>query len=193
VRVATDWNSANIILKSLQDQITGLQTQDLDFHGRRITNAGNGVNPQDYVTVAQIPSIPASVVSAPGNFTIVFSTSGSVSTGQLVPPYNVGPGRTGNPLQVWISSNAPLSTQSTYQITITNTANPNGLAILTTPLILPANSPGPIQVSNFINPLPFFSLGSDIDLEIISADGSGGILSVGVVIQLQTASSQVGS
>jgi hypothetical protein len=192
VRVATDWNSANIILKSLQDQISGLQTQDIDFHGRRITNAGNAVNQQDYVTLAQLPSIvPATAASLP-NFTIVFSTGGSVSTGQNIPPYNIGPGRTGNPLQVWVSCNSPFQTESTYQITITNTANPNGLAILESPLVLPAMAAGPVAVSNFISPLPFFSLTSDIDLEIISADGTGGVLSVGVVIQLQTASSQVG-
>jgi hypothetical protein len=193
VRVATDWNSCNIILKSLQDQITALTTQDIDFHGRRITNAGKAVNANDYVILSQLPIIAPATPASAINYTIPFSTSGAVDTGQLVPPFVIGPGRTGNPLQVWVASNSPLSTQSTYQITITNSANPNGLAILATPLVLPANSAGPVTVSNFISPLPFFSLGSSIDLEIISADGSGGVLSVGVVVQLQTASSQVGS
>jgi hypothetical protein len=193
VRVATDWNSANIIFKQLLDAVSALQTQDQDFHGRRITNAGDAVDQQDYVTLKQLPTIVSAATTSAGNFTIVFSTSGSVSTGQSIPPYNVGPGRTGNPLQVWISSNSPLATDSTYQITITNPSFPSGLAILTTPFTLPAGSGGPIQVSNFINPLPFFSLGSDIDAEVISADGSGGVLSIGVVVQLQVGSSQVGS
>lgn len=193
MRIATDWNSVNIILKEIQDQLSALKTQDLDFHGRRITNAGNAIGSQDYVTLAQLPTIVPAATQNPGNFTIVFSTSGSVSTGQGIPPFKVGPGRTGNPLQVWVSCNQTFSTDSTYQITITNPSFPSGLAILSTVVTLPAGSDGPVDVSNFVSPLPFFSLNSLIDLEIISADGTGGILSVGVVVQLQTASSQRGS
>lgn len=182
MRVASDWNSANIIFKSLQDQLSALQTQDINFHGRRITNAGNAINQQDYVTLAQLASLPVVSPVSPQHFTIVLNTSGSVSTGQTTPPFNIGTGRSGQPTEVWVSATNPFTTAATFQIIQTNVANPNGLQILKVPIQLPATQIGPIVVSNFIDPLPFFGIGDLITGLVVSADGTGSQVSIGVVI-----------
>jgi len=45
---------AQAALRDLNNKIEVLNSQNLDFHGRRIINAGDAQNQQDYVTQKQL-------------------------------------------------------------------------------------------------------------------------------------------
>lgn len=46
-------------------KVDRLTTKHIDHHGRRITNAGDAIDPQDYVTKRQLDSLSNSIVSPP--------------------------------------------------------------------------------------------------------------------------------
>lgn len=54
---------ANQIIRELQDQLRTLTANVIDFKGRRIANAANAVNVQDYVTKADLNDAQASILN----------------------------------------------------------------------------------------------------------------------------------
>ena len=52
---------ANVIIRELQDRVSYLTANVIDFKGRRISNASDAVSPKDYVTKQQLDNAIASV------------------------------------------------------------------------------------------------------------------------------------
>lgn len=57
MRDFNDIAGARVALKQLSDRLDRLESQNINAHGRRVVNAGNAVDPQDYVTKADVTKI----------------------------------------------------------------------------------------------------------------------------------------
>lgn len=156
-----------------------LSTSDWDFHGLSITNAGPGVNPNDYATLSQIP-LPTQPAAAPKKFyTIVWESVGAIVPGSSVcPTFYAGTGRTGLPTQVWLGATIPPTT-GPLSINI----NINGVQLMPNNLVLNPGDPIPAKSSTFNVPMQKLGLLMPA-LPLIVSGGGASLVSIGLVIQL---------
>ena len=169
-----DVQSALNELFSFKDKFT---TKDWDNSGLRITNAGAGVNPNDYATMAQLPTIPATATSPAINYTIVFESPSNVVVGASIsPPYVVGNGRAGMPTQVWLWG-TQLPTTGPLSINV----NVNGNPLLVNNLTLNVGDSAPAVSSIFNTPLKKLGL-LDVVTPLVASAGGAGLISIGIVV-----------
>ena len=169
-----------IVLKQLLDWQNTKDTQNWDMKGKRIINAGNGVDPTDYVTVQQLQKAQAPAATSNAYFSIPFSSQGVVSVGDLIPPYNPGQGRSGKPYQILLDAVVPPSSAP-----LTMNLQINGVSILVTPISLPVAATGAVVASNFITALPMVSFMSRIVPIVVTTDGTTAGVTMTLVVQKQ--------
>lgn len=196
MRIVRSLEDVQKILKDILDWKDKISTKDWDFHQLKITNATDGTAPRDYVTLEQLEAskttnddINKLIRSGrpDQNYTIVFSKDGVVVTGENSPPYIVGTGREGQPIQVWVAAEvAPTSANLTVNVQVTYT-NPgddaqNSFNLLLVDLVLPIGQTLRVFTSTFITPLPSFGHGVKVT-KVITSGGNAAYVSIGVVVQ----------
>jgi hypothetical protein len=184
MRRVTDLSQIQNVVRQTQNAFNKISTHDWDRSGTRLTNNAPGVNPNDYVIMAQLPTIPAATPVANQHYTIVFSNQGVPGIGDAFPEYVVGSNRIGTPTEVWIRGKvSPVG--GPFTVTVTK----NNINILTTNLILPATQSGPVYQYNFTLPIPNFGKGDVIGGSVVTANNVS-VWSVGVVVQIQPSNGQ---
>lgn len=166
------------VLNELLDWKSKLESKSWDFHGLRITNAGNSVDGQDYVCKSEIKQYIGAQISSGQAYTQVFSVSSSPADGEVSPPFVVQSGREGYPIVAWVAAiNGPSSDVCKVNIQYA------GANLLASDLTLTAGSQGPVSTSTFNQPKP--KLGTTSFLNAIVNKSSGvSLLSIGLVIQV---------
>ena len=188
-----------IILKQLLDWQSNRDSKDWDFHGLRIKNASPSKDPNDYVVRSELhPNALAAppITSAPQTqaqasnpsqdsnsgagaeqyYTIVFS-SDSVADGYETPPYVGGRNRDGVFIDVWVAATGtPLVNPASINFNI------NGQPLLTTDILLPAGSHGPIHSSKLVSPLPVMGFDTKVTMKTNTASAVS-LLSGGIVVR----------
>jgi hypothetical protein len=163
-------------LFSWKDRLT---TSNWDFHGLSITNASPGVNPNDYATLSQIPTLPSSPAAPKKYYTIVFESVGAVTVGSnIAPTFYAGIGRTGTPTQIWMGATIPPTTGP-----LSMNVNMNGIPLLVNNIVLNPSDPIPVASSTFN--IPAQKLGTLMPvIPIVASAGGASLVSIGIVIQL---------
>ena len=156
-----------------------LSTSNWDFHGLSITNASPGVNPNDYATLSQIPTLPTQPAATKKYYTIVFESVGAIVPGSLVAPtFYAGIGRTGTPTQVWLGATVPPTTGP-----LSINVNINGNQLMTSNLTLNPGDTSPAISSTFN--VPTQKLGTLMPvIPLIVSGGGASLVSIGIVILL---------
>jgi hypothetical protein len=156
-----------------------LSTSNWDFHGLSITNAGPGVNPNDYATLSQIPTPPTTPKVKKKYYTIVWESVGAIVPGSSVcPTFYAGTGRTGIPVQVWLGATIPPTTGP-----LSINLNVNGTQLMPQNLVLNPGDPLPAKSSTFNIPAQKLGLLMPA-LPLIVSGGGASLVSIGLVIQL---------
>jgi uncharacterized metal-binding protein len=158
------------------------RTAPMDLGHNRIANVADPGAPTDAVNLRTLKKVINDIgiqhnirkAATTSLYSIVFSSTGQVFTGQLSAPYIVMPNREGRPLLVKVAATVSGSGQSKF-----NVAH-NGSPILATDIILPASSNGVITANNFI---PGFSFDID-DLITPVVTGAGGASLVTIEIEV---------
>lgn len=170
MRTIRDLRDAQLAITELLDWKERFQTKDLDLRQLRIRNAAPGVNPDDYVTVSQLPEFKPVEFDKTSYHTIVFSKDGVVSDTDIIPWYIVGRERDGVPVEVIVTARtAPSSGNLSINLQL------NGNYILTDPIVLSSGQTGPIRSSSFINPLPILGYEHKLNPVILLAGGAGSV------------------
>ena len=172
-------SDVQIVLNDLDNRQDAFDSKALDRHGTQVKNIGNGTDPSDAVTLAQLGAIVQPSGQVTGTRTILWSNQFAPVKGDSIPPYCVVDlTQCGIPQYVWVAcvvptSSAPLSINILL----------NGAPLLSTDLVLPANSKGPVQTSVFQGN-PMIGLGSFLTPVITGAGGHSAV-SIGLVVQSQ--------
>jgi len=165
-----------IVLRTHDTALNDLRSRNQDYTGRRITNAGDAVDPQDYVTLRQLPSIvTATSPNIDQNLAIVFSFGSAMPTGSLISsPYVPGEFRTGIPQWVrLVAAQAPSGGPLNCNISWRRTGSTTPVNILTSDISVPSGSVDPVKSIMFISPIPFFDVNDSILPTCESANGAG--------------------
>lgn len=165
-------------LNELFDWKQSMQSANINLSGRRIINAGESVDPTDYVIRRELQSTPAgSIITSPVFYTIVFNPPDGASSGAISPPFRIGTGRSGNPTQCWIQVNkAPTAT-------LTCNFQYNGVNLLASDLSLGVGIFSAVSAT-FALPSQLMAQGMPVTM-ILTADSTAIGVSGGVVIQIQ--------
>jgi hypothetical protein len=70
------------------NKVDSLSTQSQNFHGRRITNASDAIDPQDYVTLAQLNAATANIQQNVDNSKTNINNSTIITGGAAVIDYH---------------------------------------------------------------------------------------------------------
>jgi hypothetical protein len=168
-------SDAEIMLKEISQWKDRISSKSQDLKGLKIQNAGPATEPNDYVILSQVQQLVAPVITPDQHFSIPFSTSGPVTTGQLSAPFIVGTDRVGNPSSISVA--VPSSAQApTSGPLIVNLAM-NGSNLLATNLQLPIGQEGPVSSSAFVSPTPKLAAGNKI-VPVIIADGGASFVTI---------------
>ena len=186
MRVIKDIDDANTVAKQLLDHKSRLETKDWDRHGLQIKNNADATDPQDYVTLRQLPKIPPAIDVPDQHYAIVFSFDGQVVDAQTSPPYQVAQERIGIPLRVKASAdNAPNVADAFVQVQINSdvTGDPTKYVnMLQNSLKIPLGSNKMAVSSNFIIPLPKLGTNFKIRPQIVTAGGMG-VVTITLVVK----------
>ena len=68
-RATKTFEDVTAVLRDIEGRLSNLERNSIDFHGRRITNAGSAINPGDYITKGQVDNAIAEVPALSQNFT----------------------------------------------------------------------------------------------------------------------------
>ena len=196
MRIIRSFDDVQKVINELLDWQNLRSTKNWDFHQLKITNASDGTEPRDYVTLEQLKAskttldtITKVVVSNREDqfFTIVFSKDGTVFTGDNSPAYIVGNGREGLPTQVWLACEvAPASAPLAINLVVTY-IDPSTLAVttanlLSTSLSIPIGSTTRVFSGEFTTPMPYLASGAKIN-KVVVTGGDAAYVSVGVVVK----------
>ena len=170
-------------IQQLQNWQSQFQTSPLNYNGLRITNAGNAVDPQDYVTLAQLTQQLGAPTSPDQHYAIVWDLQGTATTGDQTPPYVVFPGREGIPTYAWVASTTP-PPNGDFQADIyfQGTQASMGTKLLTNPIDLPNGSSNVIQSSQFVSPAPTLGTFTKLWVKVVNGGGTS-LVAVGLVVQ----------
>lgn len=161
------------VLNQLLDNQNLKNTKDNDFKGLRIKNASPAVDQNDYVTLSQLQAATQPPTTPSVTYTMVFSRDTPVD-GDQSPPYNAGTDRDGTIIDTWIAATgAPVSDcHVNWKI--------NGVNLLTTDVILPSGTTGPVHSSQISSPIPAIGIDTIATMVVVTAGGvlllSGGIV-----------------
>jgi hypothetical protein len=170
MRVIKSLDDVQIVLKEVTQWKDRISSQNQDFKGLKIQNAGPGTEPNDYVTLSQLQQAVVPSAAPVQNFSIPFSSVGAVTAGQLSAPYIVGTDRVGNPTAISVA--VPSTTESPTGVPLIINLAMNGVNMLSTNLSLPVGNEGPVSSSQFISPLPRLAIGNKIVPIIIQSGGA---------------------
>lgn len=180
---------AQKVLNDLYNWIELHRTKNWDFTGLRITNAGDGVDDSDYVTVRQIKKKPEDAPNSYVYRTIVFSKDGQVSDGEESPADVIGQGIEGQPIEVWVLAEPgfePSGGDLIVNIAWTRYASdgtPTTTNLLATDLHLPSGQSQPAFSSAFTSPVPTIGRGAKLNKVIVTANNAG-FVSIGLVMKV---------
>lgn len=178
-RNVTSFQDCQAAFRELYAWKTKLETKDWDFKGLKIKNAGAGVDPTDYATLNQIPTLPATPKKAKENYTIVWESVGTIVVGSMVAPtYYAGRHRTGKIVEVWLgATNVPTTGPLTINL------NLNGVQLLANNLTLNVGDTPPALTTAFTNPGVKIGLRNPI-LPLIVSVGGASLVSIGCIVEL---------
>ena len=120
MRSVKSFTDVQAALRVLEDWQAAFPTKNLDMHGFRVINTGDAQQPKDLPTQQQLPK----VVDVQQNrqtiyYTIVYNRTGVVKTGDKIPNFDIGWGREGSPVEVWLDAQgAPDGTDDTHSLII---------------------------------------------------------------------------
>lgn len=120
MRAVKSFSDVQIALRDLQDWQVAFPKQDLDMHGYRVINTGDAQQATDVAIQQQLPTV-VNVTQTQKSlyYTIVYSNSGLVSTGDLIPDFDIGWGREGSPLEVWLDAQGkPDGTEDAHSLIV---------------------------------------------------------------------------
>lgn len=209
VRRINSIEDAQIVIRDIQDRLGAIESKTQNAHGRRITGLGAAVNPDDAVTLAQLPTLVpnAPQLEQPQNFQIVWNpTDASITDNTiLIPRYIVGKFRVGMPIGVYAYAEGKPTTAD-MQIDILHNVNPalddgNHSAgqqdahelswLKNNPLVIKQNHNGPVVTNQLNNVVdvngaavmgrPILAYLNTLRIKIIKAGGATG-LTVGVEV-----------
>lgn len=179
-------DDAKIAIQKLQNWQQQFQAVPLDYHGLRITNAGNSVDQQDYVTRNELLGLSGTGSAAKQHYTAVFDLQGVAMTGDLTPSFVVQTGREGIPISAWVTATtAPPSGDFIADIYYQGTQATSGTKILSASLDLPEGSTSVVVNNQFILPAPTLGTLTKIWVQVVNGGGAS-LVSVGLVIQRMT-------
>lgn len=182
MRAIKNLADAQVVLKSVLDWQTNVQTKDQDLNQRRYRNAAPGVLPDDYVTVKQLPTVQVTPPTPDQHYMIVFSSIGAIIAGQLCAAYIVGQNRIGKPTEVIVNAITAPTTNATFNVQV------NNVNLLLTDVTLPAGQTGPITVTNFVTPVPLFAY-QTVVIPVVTAAGGAAFVTVQIQV-LRTLNTQ---
>lgn len=176
MRAIKSLQDVQIVLRDINNRLDTLFTKEINLSGRKIVNAGQGVNPTDYVTFNQLPAAQATPADAVDqNLAIVFNPSSPIIvSNMLMAPYVPGEFRTGLPQWVRLAAlTPPQGGNLTMNIAWKRKGATNPTNILSTDIVLGAEMTGPVKSIMFIAPLPFFDKDDLIYPTCEMANGAG--------------------
>lgn len=182
------FDDAQKVINDLYNRLELLRTKDWDFKGLKISNAGDGVKDQDYVTLRQIKQTPVDNKLPYLYRTIVFSKDGAVEDAEDSPAMIIGDGIEGQPTQIWVCCE-PGSEPSGGDLIINvawtyydESGSPTTTNLLTENLHLPSGTSNRVFSSAFANPVPTIGRGAKLNKVIVSANNAS-YVSIGVVLK----------
>lgn len=182
-------DDAQKVINEIYNRLELLRTKDWDFTKLRIKNASDGVDPQDYATVAQLKVAPPPDNNDNDYYTIVFDKDGQVADGENSPEFVIGNGREGQPVQIWVKCKLgfePSGGDLVVNVSwtrYTSAGAPVTVNLLTTDLHLPSGTSNPVFSSAFASPVPILGNGSVIDKVVITASNAS-YVSIGLVVKV---------
>lgn len=171
-------------LNKVKQQIahSDYRTNPMNMGGNRITDVAEPSNPTDAVNLRylkkKLDDITQQHISRRplGKlYSVVFSYNGAVVAGSVSPPYTINKGQTGSPTLVSIAVTGTGTAAANFNIAR------NGTNVLTSDIILPSGSTGPVVVTNFV-PGTSFKIG---DLLTPVVDVASGVSYADLQIQVQ--------
>jgi hypothetical protein len=179
-------DDVRIAIQKLQNWQQTFQNSPLDYHGLRITNAGNSVDGQDYVTRNELLGQQGTGATAKQHYTAIFDLQGVAMTGDLTPSFVVQTGREGIPISAWVTATIPPpSGDFIADIYYQGTQVSSGTKILSSSLDLPEGSTAVIVDNQFVLPAPTLGTLTKIWVQVVNGGGAS-LVSVGLVIQRLT-------
>lgn len=182
-------DDAQKVINDLYNRLELQRTKDWNFSGLKIKNASNGVDPQDYATVAQLPTVPTVDTTDNDFYTIVFSKDGQVTTGEESPSFIIGTGREGYPTQIWVVCEPTFEPSGGDLIvnvawtTYDDSGTPHTLSLLSSDLHLPSGTSNRVFSSSFASPVPKLGNGAKLN-KIIVAGNNASYVSIGLVVKV---------
>jgi hypothetical protein len=176
MRVVKNFNDVNVVVKQLQDQLSQLTTKNIDMGKRRVVNASASVDQNDYVIKSELPVIPPTAKPKTQHYSIVFNPPATAGT-SIVPPFIVDPSRAGYPLSCRVAVTNEGATDFKGNFTV------NGHQLLTSDIIVPAGTFGPVTSSLFNQPIPKFS-SDDLILCTITDPGGTSLITMQIYVRV---------
>jgi len=188
MRAINDLKDVQLVLNGLNNFVDKFNSKSIDRKGLKFTNNGPATDPGDYVILSQLPSLVNTSNDNEQHYTAVFSDSGVVGTGDVVPAFIAGFERVGFPVAVNMVVHPLGSAPSTGDLTINIFVGRNisgiitGQNILKTDLTLPQGTFGPVSASNFIQNVPY--VGDKFVVYPVITNGAGAaVVTIGVVLR----------
>lgn len=188
MRAINNLSDVQIVLNQLNNFVDKFNSKSIDRSGLKFTNNGAATDPGDYVILSQLPSLNETSSTSEQHYTAVFSDSGVVGTGDIIPVFVAGFERTGYPVAVNIAVSPLGAAPSTGNLTINIFVGRNvsgtiqGQNILKTDLSLSQGTFGPISASNFISNVPY--LGQGFVMYPVITNGAGAaVVTIGVILK----------
>jgi hypothetical protein len=182
MRAIHNLSDVQLVLNAHDTFINKFNSQSINRQGLKLTNNGKATDPGDYVILSQLPT-PTTPVNPAVNqyYTAVFTQSGIINTGDVIPAFIAGFERTGLPVAVKVVALTPPTSTCTINIAVGAGV---GLMqnILAADLSIPIGSNVVISSSNFINPVPYVGT-NFIMYPVITSGGGAGVVTIEIVLQ----------
>ena len=133
------------------------RTTNMNLGGNRVTQVADPGNPTDAVNLRYLKKKLDDIGNLQHQrqsrvpYSIVFASIGAVAAGQFSAPYIMMPGKAGSPNYVKVATIPTGTGASSAQFNIAQ----NGTNILTSDIIVPSGTQGPITVTNFVHGTAF--------------------------------------
>lgn len=183
MRAINNLSDAQLVLNSHENFINNFNAKSIDRRGLKLVNNGDATDPQDYVTLKQLPSL----ISTPQpqqdqHYTAVFTQDGIINTGDIIPAFIAGYERTGTPVAVKIfARQAPSGGNATINIYV-GADGVSGQNILANDLILPNGSLAVASSSDFIPALPYVGM-NFVVYPVITNGASAAIVTIELILK----------
>jgi hypothetical protein len=128
------------------------RTEDMNLGGNRVTAVADPGNPTDAVNLRYLKkklddiNLQQHQRQKRNPYSVVFASVGTITVGMLSAPYIIMPGRAGSPNYVKVATIPAGAGIGAAQFNLAL----NGTNVLTSDIVLPAGSQGPVTVTNFV-------------------------------------------